>query len=521
MSTGRSLQRFIRLPNDTLLVVGLVLLTILSRLPFRSQIMYHWDCINFAMALKEFNLAKEQPHPPGYILYVYLGRLVNSVVSDRAVALIFISIVSSALAVVALFYLGRTVFNRKVGLISALLLASSPLFWFYGEISLPHPADAFLIILSAWWLYRVMAGDHRYVIPVAILLAIAGGFRQQTLVMMTPLAFFAVRKVKPGLLALGVLVGGVICVGWFVPLVQSQGGLKIYLELSKAFSDRFMITTSMLQGAGWWGIRRNLIKLGMYTLYAWNLAMIPGLLYIGLRLWHRPRSWNREKVIFFLLWIVPFSAFYVFIHMGQQGQVFVFLPALFLISATGLVRLATRWPHWPIVTTAILVTVNGSIFCLAPEYPLGVERLRLLTRATLANSDHYYGDRFTAIQDHFALESIAILAANWHHVEYYLPDYLLLPFSVVGKWEKGEGNPRGNPQEVVVTPTELGLRLDGRGQAVIVVFDPYLMTFSESPMSAQKLPLKHGGGLDYFAMTKEQAFHYGARSFGVTENWPP
>ncbi|TEU11400.1 MAG: DUF2723 domain-containing protein [Anaerolineales bacterium] len=517
MSTGRLLRKSVQLPHDTLLTIGLTLLTVLSRLPFRSQIMYHWDCINFAMALKEFNLAKEQPHPPGYILYVYVGRLVNSIVPDRAVALIFVSIVSSALAVVALFYLGRVTFDRKVGFIGALLLASSPLFWFYGEISLPHPLDAFLIVLSAWCFYRVMTGDHRHVIPAAILLAIAGGFRQQTLVMMTPLALFAVRKVKPGLLALAVSVGGVICVGWFVPLVQSQGGLKTYLELSKAFSDRFMTTTSVLQGAGWWGMRRNLIKLGMYTLYAWNLSLIPGLLYIGLRLWHRPQSWNLEKVIFFLLWIVPFSAFYAFVHMGQQGQVFVFLPALLLISAVGLVRLLARWPRWPIVTAVILVTVNVSIFCLAPEYLPSADRARLLTRATLANSDRYYLDRFKAIKESFAPESTAILAANWHHVEYYLPEYVRLPFGVISKWEKGEGNPLGSSRGIVATPTEIGLQPNLEGQTAVVIFDPELAPFNEAPTLTQRLPLEHGDALYYFVLTGDQVLHYGAHSFGVTK----
>ncbi|MDH4135289.1 MAG: glycosyltransferase family 39 protein [Anaerolineae bacterium] len=518
MNTAGLFRRSVQWPNDTFLAVGLALLSIVSRLPFRSQIMYHWDCINFAMALQEFNLAKDQPHPPGYILYVYLGRLVNSIVPDRAVALTLISIVSGALAVVALFYLGRAIFNRKVGLIGALLLASCPLFWFYGEISLPHPLDAFLIILSAWWLYRAVSGDHRYVIPVATLLAIAGGFRQQTLVMMAPLALFAVRKVKPGRLALAVLVGGITCAGWFIPLVQSQGGLKTYLEISKAFSDRSMNTTSVLHGGGWWGIRRNLIKLGMYTLYAWNLSLIPGLLYIGLRLWHRSRSWNWEKVVFFLLWVVPFSGFYAFVHVGQQGHVFVFLPALCLISAAGLVRFLTTRPRWLMAATAVLVALNAGIFCLVPEYPLGPGTQRLLTRATLVNSDRYYQDRFRAIEESFAPASTAILAANWHHVEYYLPEYMRLPFGVVGKWEKDAGNPRGSPHEVVATPTGLGLQLDGRGQVAIIVFDPALMAFSESPSSAHELSLKHGGSLEYFVLTRGQAFHYGTSSFGIREN---
>jgi hypothetical protein len=218
------------------------------------------------------------------------------------------------------------------------------------------------------------------------------------------------------------------------------------------------------------------------------------------------------------LWIVPSLTFYTFVHMGQQGLIFVFLPVLLLFGAVGLTRLLTTRPRWLIAAMAVLVALNAGIFCLIPEYPLGLGTQRLLTRSTLVNSDHYYQDRFRAIEENFAPESTAILADNWHHVEYYLPEYTRLPFRVVSEWEKAEGNPRDNPQKVIATPTGLGLQLDSRRQAAIVVFDPHLMTFSESPMSAHELPLKHGGVLEYFLLAGEQAFHYGARSFGVGGN---
>jgi hypothetical protein len=258
----------------------------------------------------------------------------------------------------------------------------------------------------------------------------------------------------------------------------------------------------------------------MYTLYAWSLSLIPGLLYIGLRLWRgsQSRSWNWEKVVFFLLWIVPFGAFYVLVHMGQQGQVFVFLPALLVISAAGLVRLLVRWPRWLIVTVVVLAMANMLIFCLAPEYPLGGDRFRLLTRDTLLSSDRYYQDRFRVIEEHFPPASTAVLAAGWHRVEYYLPEYTILPFGVVSKWEQDEGSPRGSSQETTDTPVGLGLELDSRGQAAIVILDPYLMLFSESSASVHGLPLAHGGELEYFVLTEDQVFHLGPDSFGVGEN---
>lgn len=504
--------------RDVWVAAGLFVFTLLSRFAFRSRILYHWDSVNFAYAMREFSVAKEQPQPPGYIVYVWLCRLVDLLFSDAQTTMVWISIVASALAVVALFHLGRSMFSRRVGLIAALLLAVSPLFWFYGEIALPHTLDALLVIVSVWWLYETMQGDRRYLYPAVTVVAVAGGVRPQTMVFLAPLLLFALRRVGWKRFFIAGALGAAICVAWFVPLIVLSGGFSSYMGVVGAFSRRFQSTTSVFMGGGWWGIRRNAIKLTMYALYGWNVALVPGGIYAANRLWRRewPRHW--EKLLFILLWIVPVVAFYAVIHMGQQGLVFVFLPALLLLSAVGLAHwLATR-PRLIAVATAVLVALGASIFFLAPEYPLGPGTQRLLTRATLVNSDRYYQDRFEAIENSFAPESTAILATNWHHVEYYLPEHVRLPFGVGSKWEKDEGSPQGSPHEVIATPTELGLQLDGRGQAAVVIFDPGLITFSEGPTPAHVLPLEHGGGLQYFVLMRDSGFHYGVGSFGVGEN---
>ena len=61
---------------------ALSLLTVLSRLPYRARMLYNWDAVQFALALREYDIVKHQPHPPGYILYVALGRLVNAWLAD-------------------------------------------------------------------------------------------------------------------------------------------------------------------------------------------------------------------------------------------------------------------------------------------------------------------------------------------------------------------------------------------------------------------------------------------------------
>jgi hypothetical protein len=510
-------RRSIYLQGDSLLALILAFGTFLSRFPFRSRILYHWDSVNFAYAMREFSVAKEQPHPPGYIVYVWLCRAVDLVFHDAQVTMVWISIVASVLSVVALFYLGRAMFDRRVGLIAALLLASSPLFWFYGEIALPHTLDTFLVILAGWLLYQVMLGQMEHLIPAAITLAIASGVRQQTLIFLALLGLFAVRSVGVKRWFLAAAVGALICLTWFVPLIYLSGGISDYFRIMSEYNRRFQSTTSVFLGGGWWGIQRNVRKLAMYTVYGWSVALIPCFAYGGARLWRRgwPRQW--ERIIFLALWVGPALVFYTIIHMGQQGLVFVFLPPLLICSAVGLVRLLSRMPGNRLAwLTTVLVGVNLAVFCLAPEYPLGGDRLRLLTRTALVNSDRYYGDRFAAIQEHFAPESTAILAANWHHVEYYLPEYPLLPFGVVSKWEQGEGELQGNVGgERTAAAAELGLQPDEEGQTFVIVFDTVLEPFNGTPDRNQQLTLKHGDALEFFTLTENKALRYGADSFGV------
>ncbi|NJO00147.1 MAG: hypothetical protein HC875_41570, partial [Anaerolineales bacterium] len=223
-----------------------------------------------------------------------------------------------------------------------------------------------------------------------------------------------------------------------------------------------------------------------------------------------------EKTAFLALWILPALLFYALIHMGQQGLVFVFLPALLLWSATGLVSLLAQRPQALVAATAILVALNVGVFCFAPEYPLGPERQRLLTRETLVNSDHFYQDRFEAIKQHFSHESTLILAANWHHVEYYLPEYTHLPFNIGSKWEHDAGAPaNARPQVINANPTSFGLSSNAQGQTIVIVFDPELNIFNETVDRTNELELAHGGELHYFALAEDDHFYLGSGSFGV------
>jgi len=496
--------------RDYLLMGALGLLTFLSRVPFRSQVLYHWDSVNFANGMRQFDMLQEHPQPPGYILYVWLCRLVDLLFHDANGTMVWISVVAGGLAVVALYLLGREMWGWRVGLVAGLLLASSPLFWFYGEIALPHTLDTFLVLLSLWLLYRVRRGEDRFLWPAVVTLGIAGGVRPQTLVFLLPLAMYATWRVGWRRLLLAGLLGAAVCLLWSVPLMVSCGGIGNYLEKMGTYSARFQRTTSILEGAGWPGVAHNLRKLAIYTAYGAGAALVPLGLYGLARLARRRWPGRRDHLAFLGLWTLPALLFYSLIHMGQQGLVFVFLPALLLLAAVATVRLAGAWRRGWVAVALLLALLNSGTFCLVPEYPLGPGTQRLLTRDTLVNSDHYYQDRFAVIRERFSPQNTAILAANSDHVAYYLPEYVVLPFTPA----------RPGVGEVLVDSApsdggEAGSSSDQDG-VVVVVFDAELTVLNETPSAVERIPLEHGGVLEYFALTEGTAFHWDRYSFGVT-----
>lgn len=116
--------------------IFLFLFTVLSRLPFTSKYLYHMDSGHFALALNEYDLTLHQPQPPGYFLYVMLGKFLNHFITDPNAAFIFPSILFSALAVVTIYYLAKDMFDKRIGTFAALFAVSSPTCWFHGEVAL-------------------------------------------------------------------------------------------------------------------------------------------------------------------------------------------------------------------------------------------------------------------------------------------------------------------------------------------------------------------------------------------------
>jgi 4-amino-4-deoxy-L-arabinose transferase-like glycosyltransferase len=453
--------------------------------------------VNFASAIYEFDIANESPHPPGYIIYVWLTRTVNLIFHDPQMTMVSISMFSSALAVVGLYYLGRLMFNQRIGLIASLFLATSPIFWFYGEIALPHTLDMVFVILSVLMLYKIIHRDYRFLYPAIVTIAIAGGLRPQTLVFLLPLVMFSLRKAGVRRIVIAGLTGAATCLIWFLPLINASGGLLEYLNIMKIFGDRFQETTSIFMGAGLVGLQRNTAKVVLYTLYGLSLTIFPMLAYCLGVLTKYFRTNIDEKKLFIAFWILPALVFYLIIHMGQQGLIFVYLPALFLLAAFAIDRIFIERRFLLVSGIICILFFNISVFLFLPEYPFGSETQRMLTHDTLKNSDLYFQVRFEAIEYNFEANRTGIVAWNWRHPGFYLPEYPRIPLDFA-KW----GKIGALKDQRYLTVHDLGYELGEAESMYLVLFDEGLeLTDQSKEGKLKRIQMRNGETLAYYELS--------------------
>lgn len=325
---------------DVLISLGLCLLTGITRIPFTSKFLYEWDSVQYALAFEKYDISHHQPHPPGYILFVALGKVINILFNDANTTIVFISIVFSILTTLLVYFLAKQMFSRNVAISSSLLLIFNPIFWFYGEVATIYASEAFLATLVAYLSYQVFRGKEKKFLYLSTLaLGLAGGFRQDIIVFMFPLWLFCLfyhnRALKRIISVFALLLTSILV--WYIPMITLTGGFEKYSSLSKGQLIGSFRSTSIFFGASIFDQIQNDIMLFSWSIV--GLSFFGFLIIVLFFLYHHKTKSLFEllkltknlKSIFFILWIMPSFLFYLLIYVAKPGYILVYLPALTII----------------------------------------------------------------------------------------------------------------------------------------------------------------------------------------------
>jgi hypothetical protein len=358
------------IPSSTGLLV-LFAVGVLSRWATRSQLVQAWDAGNFVLALDGFDLEGHVPHMPGvFWCLIALGRLFRPLVGgDGVSALELVNALAAGSALPCGWWLGRQFGGPRVGTWLAGLLFSAPLLWFYASQPLSYGAELGWVVAIACCAWQVAAGDQRFVLPLAALMATAGGIRPNTPLFLLPLVLVACwrgwqRGVAGWRFGAGIALGLGLLAAWGGAFLAQVGGFERFWPLFRSWKGDH---TAQSRGGGLFGN-------GWLLLRSVGLTAPAGL---ALALWRRrppapaPRAaevgGRRWHLVFLALWIAPSALYLVFVHFTRMGHATTLLPGVLLalawrLAGSGNPRGALRWPR----DLVLVVVAQSLLFLVVP-----------------------------------------------------------------------------------------------------------------------------------------------------------
>lgn len=396
-----------------------------SRFLFRSRDLYDLDSVNFALGLSRFDPSTHQPHPPGYFLYVCLGRLLNLVVHDANLSLVLLSIGASCGAGVVIYLMALEWFGLAEARFAALVFLFSPLAWFHGTVALTYSVEAFFSALTGYLCWRMLGGSTHSAWAAGIVLGLSAGVRPSSLVLLAPLFLYSLSKApKGGKSAAAALI--LTVAAWFPAMLAASGGWRPYFDALLSLWRVVPSRTTVFNSSPANSIARAVTILLIALLFAGVSAVAP-FAAIG-----RSGAGDAEKRTFTLFWTAPALCFFTFVFLKFVNSGYLLLLAapfcLWLGRCLALWRAESRWPRAAkVAIIAAGAAANSAIFLAAPFYcsyrsvrrfedQLGQIR-DALPRVAGANDTLIVG-----FDSHFL---------GYRHAGYYLPGYLTVEYPEV------------------------------------------------------------------------------------------
>jgi hypothetical protein len=431
--------------------VAAALLVIGSRYAFHSDYLFSWDSANFALALDNVDIAAHQPHPPGYLGYVWVARAIRLAANDANLSLVLWNIIATALAVLLLMRFARELApeqadHTRIATIAGLIFASGPLLWFYGTVAEIYPSELLATLLIAYTAWRAQRGVPGAMLRCAGAVTVALLFKVSAAVLMLPLVLYAWSRVSSTDRRRSALVflGGTVAVGAIFLTVQPDLPAVVWNQLVSSTSETRLIDGDARPLRQ---LNRNLRDVLLALTSALGPVNLLALLVLGVAVRTLPTGLGRP---FVWLWLAPWLLTLIGVHIGKPGYVLPMVPVLVIILAMWYARMGRVAQ---VAVVGLQLATNVAMFVwLSPPSPAtsgstvpyrsktllqklisDTEALTATTAQGVAASDASIAQLETLVRTTCAAGNPVIVAGSagvdWRRVMWYFPSATALRVS--------------------------------------------------------------------------------------------
>ena len=299
-----------------------------------------WDEMLFTCAARAYDVTQHHPHPPGYPLFIVLGKLARLIVRDDFRALQAVNLVAGALLFPAVFFLARELQLRfETAAIAGVLCAFLPTVWFYGGTAFSDVTSIVIIVFAAALLLRGSPAG-------AFLLGCAIAIRPQNLLIgLAPMR----KRVRDAWLAL-------------IPVVLCYGGAAIASGGWSRFADACRYQSAYIMRLDSFRNPRRPPLLSLFERffvmqYGWNPLSIAISLLVVVSIIFAIRRRDRGLLLNALTF-GPFAiaAWLLLDPFSVRRYSIGYLPMFAIFAADGIERIARG--RWRIVIASALVLAS-------------------------------------------------------------------------------------------------------------------------------------------------------------------
>lgn len=303
-----------------------------------TEIALDVDPINLLYGMREFNIAHHAPHPPGYVVYVWILRVLHGIVGGDPLHTVQLMARLMSTATIPLVYLGVRLLrpgDTFAAGFAAILTAFHPFLIFHGVDAQTHTSEAFVaaLLLLSVVSYR-KTPTVAWAVANGAVLALGSAFRPS----------FIIAGIGPIIWAIGfrrfhhlVIAGTVSVAGalaWILPTFEISGGRAKWRAAHDALVQQTFVRTSspFSDEAIAEFVRFNLLSTALWLLLALAPLIVAMLVRGGRR--NPPDSAYRDARAIAFWSAAPSVVFYLSMFCSEPGYLLGFVPMV--IAATAL-----------------------------------------------------------------------------------------------------------------------------------------------------------------------------------------